>query len=114
MTAVRPLLTFGDAVEGVVDVVVGEADVLFPPSDDATRVPLTSAVSGDYINANFVNMEIPGSGVVNRYIAAQGERGRKGGRRGRREKESWRKGEGAGASKWLSFGWPERETDLWF
>ncbi|XP_043227640.1 tyrosine-protein phosphatase non-receptor type 4-like [Amphibalanus amphitrite] len=39
---------------------------------DATRVLLTSAESGDYINANYVNMEVPGSGVVNRYIAAQG------------------------------------------
>ncbi|XP_037076548.1 tyrosine-protein phosphatase non-receptor type 4-like isoform X2 [Pollicipes pollicipes] len=39
---------------------------------DSTRVLLTSADSGDYINANYVNMEIPGSGIVNRYIAAQG------------------------------------------
>ena len=48
------------------------ADVPTSPPDDATRVLLTSADSGDYINANFVNMEIPGSGIVNRYIAAQG------------------------------------------
>ena len=41
-------------------------------TDDATRVMLTSAESGDYINANHVTMEVPGSGVVNRYIAAQG------------------------------------------
>jgi len=38
---------------------------------DQTRVKL-KALSHDYINANFVNMEIPGSGIVNRYIAAQG------------------------------------------
>jgi protein tyrosine phosphatase len=41
-------------------------------SDDSTRVILTDSEGGDYINANFVNMEIPGSGVVNRYIATQG------------------------------------------
>jgi tyrosine-protein phosphatase non-receptor type 4 len=28
--------------------------------------------SGDYINANYVNMEIPSSGIINRYIATQG------------------------------------------
>ncbi|XP_013061664.1 tyrosine-protein phosphatase non-receptor type 4-like isoform X1 [Biomphalaria glabrata] len=39
---------------------------------DQTRVVLKSGSAGDYINANFVNMEIPGSGIVNRYIAAQG------------------------------------------
>uniref|UniRef100_T1J8E8 Tyrosine-protein phosphatase n=1 Tax=Strigamia maritima TaxID=126957 RepID=T1J8E8_STRMM len=39
---------------------------------DATRVVLTGGVNGDYINANHVNMEIPTSGIVNRYIAAQG------------------------------------------
>ncbi|KAK3108379.1 hypothetical protein FSP39_006663 [Pinctada imbricata] len=41
---------------------------------DQTRVILKdpSGNSGDYINANYVNMEIPGSGIVNRYIAAQG------------------------------------------
>ncbi|KAK2173047.1 hypothetical protein NP493_908g02008 [Ridgeia piscesae] len=38
---------------------------------DTTRVKIKSS-GGDYINANFVNMEIPGSGIVNRYIAAQG------------------------------------------
>ncbi|KAM3723274.1 Tyrosine-protein phosphatase [Dirofilaria immitis] len=38
---------------------------------DSTRVKI-SAPSGDYINASFVNMEIPSSGIVNRYIAAQG------------------------------------------
>ncbi|XP_069110904.1 tyrosine-protein phosphatase non-receptor type 4-like isoform X1 [Argopecten irradians] len=37
---------------------------------DQTRVMLKSG--GEYINANYVNMEIPGSGIVNRYIAAQG------------------------------------------
>ncbi|CAJ0941444.1 unnamed protein product, partial [Mesorhabditis belari] len=39
---------------------------------DATRVPLQSATTGDYINASFINMEIPASGIVNRYIACQG------------------------------------------
>jgi len=39
---------------------------------DATRVVLTECPTGDYINANHVVMEIPGSGIVNRYIATQG------------------------------------------
>lgn len=41
---------------------------------DQTRVILKeqNTSGGDYINANYVNMEIPGSGIVNRYIAAQG------------------------------------------
>ncbi|XP_069683313.1 tyrosine-protein phosphatase non-receptor type 4 [Periplaneta americana] len=39
---------------------------------DVTRVILVGGSSGDYINANFVNMEIPGSGIINRYIATQG------------------------------------------
>ncbi|XP_025096185.1 tyrosine-protein phosphatase non-receptor type 4-like isoform X2 [Pomacea canaliculata] len=39
---------------------------------DQTRVILKHGVNGDYVNANYVNMEIPGSGIVNRYIAAQG------------------------------------------
>ncbi|PSN43489.1 Tyrosine-protein phosphatase non-receptor type 4 [Blattella germanica] len=39
---------------------------------DLTRVILVSGTSGDYINANYVNMEIPGSGIINRYIATQG------------------------------------------
>ncbi|XP_061186057.1 tyrosine-protein phosphatase non-receptor type 4-like isoform X2 [Saccostrea echinata] len=41
---------------------------------DQTRVILKeqNVSGGDYINANYVNMEIPGSGIVNRYIAAQG------------------------------------------
>ncbi|XP_036337770.1 tyrosine-protein phosphatase non-receptor type 4 isoform X1 [Rhagoletis pomonella] len=38
---------------------------------DCTRVSLVTSATGDYINANYVNMEIP-SGVVNRYIATQG------------------------------------------
>ncbi|CAH1788374.1 unnamed protein product, partial [Owenia fusiformis] len=37
---------------------------------DQSRVIIKG--EGDYINANYVNMEIPGSGIVNRYIAAQG------------------------------------------
>lgn len=40
--------------------------------DDVTRVILLGSASGDYINANYVNMEIPGSGIINRYIATQG------------------------------------------
>ena len=39
---------------------------------DQTRVILHNLPSGDYINANYINMEVPGSGIVNRYIAAQG------------------------------------------
>ncbi|KAJ1526841.1 hypothetical protein ONE63_008405 [Megalurothrips usitatus] len=39
---------------------------------DATRVILIGGTTGDYINANYVNMEIPGSGIINRYIACQG------------------------------------------
>lgn len=38
---------------------------------DCTRVVLVNSESGDYVNANYVNMEIPG-GIVNRYIATQG------------------------------------------
>ncbi|XP_076359400.1 protein tyrosine phosphatase Meg isoform X1 [Tachypleus tridentatus] len=39
---------------------------------DATRVVLKRGTVGDYINASHVNMEIPTSGIVNRYIATQG------------------------------------------
>ncbi|XP_063983545.1 tyrosine-protein phosphatase non-receptor type 4 isoform X4 [Diachasmimorpha longicaudata] len=39
---------------------------------DVTRVILMGSNNGDYINANYVNMEIPGSGIINRYIATQG------------------------------------------
>ncbi|XP_058809813.1 tyrosine-protein phosphatase non-receptor type 4 isoform X2 [Phymastichus coffea] len=39
---------------------------------DVTRVILMGCTNGDYINANYVNMEIPGSGIINRYIATQG------------------------------------------
>jgi len=39
---------------------------------DLTRVILEGGANGDYINANYVNMEIPGSGLINRYIATQG------------------------------------------
>merc|ERR1719422_2138954 len=39
---------------------------------NATRVKLTECPTGDYINANHVVMEVPGSGIVNRYIATQG------------------------------------------
>jgi hypothetical protein len=44
----------------------------FVITDDVTRVILTAGTSGGYINANYVNMEIPGSGIINRYIATQG------------------------------------------
>ncbi|XP_076159641.1 tyrosine-protein phosphatase non-receptor type 4b isoform X2 [Alosa pseudoharengus] len=37
---------------------------------DATRVILKGGE--DYINANYINMEIPASGLINRYIACQG------------------------------------------
>lgn len=39
---------------------------------DQTRVILKNGTTGDYVNANYVNMEIPGSGIISRYIAAQG------------------------------------------
>ncbi|KAK0420190.1 hypothetical protein QR680_014559 [Steinernema hermaphroditum] len=39
---------------------------------DATRVKLLTSSTGDYINASAINMEIPSSGIVNRYIACQG------------------------------------------
>ncbi|GMT18396.1 hypothetical protein PFISCL1PPCAC_9693, partial [Pristionchus fissidentatus] len=40
---------------------------------DSTRVLLgPSSSTGDYINASYVNMDIPVSGIVNRYIACQG------------------------------------------
>lgn len=42
---------------------------------DSTRVKLTACPSGDYINANHVKMTIPGSGIINRYIATQGPLG---------------------------------------
>ncbi|XP_019759985.1 tyrosine-protein phosphatase non-receptor type 4 isoform X3 [Dendroctonus ponderosae] len=38
---------------------------------DQTRVVLQNSC-GDYINANFVDMKIPGTNMVNRYIATQG------------------------------------------
>ncbi|XP_015681201.1 tyrosine-protein phosphatase non-receptor type 4 isoform X2 [Protobothrops mucrosquamatus] len=37
---------------------------------DATRVILNS--NDDYINANYINMEIPSSSIINKYIACQG------------------------------------------
>lgn len=43
-------------------------------TDDATRVILANGSDGDYINANYINMEIPGSGIINRYIATQGSK----------------------------------------
>lgn len=39
---------------------------------DETRVILKNSTNGDYINANYVNMVINGTDVVNRYIATQG------------------------------------------
>lgn len=39
---------------------------------DSTRVILKDASSGDYINANYVNMPISGTDIINRYIATQG------------------------------------------
>lgn len=39
---------------------------------DSTRVKLKDSREGDYINASFVNMEIPSSAIINRYIATQG------------------------------------------
>jgi tyrosine-protein phosphatase non-receptor type 4 len=39
---------------------------------DTTRVILKNAASGDYINANYVNMKINGTDITNNYIATQG------------------------------------------
>ncbi|KFM70585.1 hypothetical protein X975_16446, partial [Stegodyphus mimosarum] len=39
---------------------------------DSTRVILLNSSNGDYINASHVHMEIPTSGIINRYIATQG------------------------------------------
>ncbi|XP_063917600.1 tyrosine-protein phosphatase non-receptor type 4 isoform X1 [Zophobas morio] len=39
---------------------------------DTTRVILKNAPSGDYINANYVNMKINGTDTTNQYIATQG------------------------------------------
>lgn len=39
---------------------------------DTTRVILENASTGDYVNANYVNMHISGTDVTNRYIATQG------------------------------------------
>ncbi|XP_074030618.1 protein tyrosine phosphatase Meg [Leptinotarsa decemlineata] len=39
---------------------------------DSTRVIMKDASSGDYINANYVNMLVPNSDQVNKYIATQG------------------------------------------
>lgn len=38
---------------------------------DSTRVQLMDSMTGDYINASFVDMAVP-SGMLNRYIATQG------------------------------------------
>lgn len=38
---------------------------------DSTRVQLLDSMTGDYINASFVDMTVP-PGIVNRYIATQG------------------------------------------
>lgn len=39
---------------------------------DSTRVVLQNAPSGDYINANYINMPIMGTNIINKYIATQG------------------------------------------
>uniref|UniRef100_A0A913I483 protein-tyrosine-phosphatase n=1 Tax=Strongyloides stercoralis TaxID=6248 RepID=A0A913I483_STRER len=39
---------------------------------DETRVRLQKNISGDYINASHISIEIPSSGIINRYIACQG------------------------------------------
>uniref|UniRef100_A0A8I3WRS3 Tyrosine-protein phosphatase non-receptor type n=1 Tax=Callithrix jacchus TaxID=9483 RepID=A0A8I3WRS3_CALJA len=48
----------------------GELMLLVRPNDDATRVILKG--NEDYINANYINMEIPSSSIINQYIACQG------------------------------------------
>ncbi len=39
---------------------------------DETRVVLKDCPSGNYINANYINMPVPGSGFDNKYVATQG------------------------------------------
>ncbi|XP_022916311.1 tyrosine-protein phosphatase non-receptor type 4 [Onthophagus taurus] len=39
---------------------------------DATRVILKNTTENDYINANYVNMKINGTEIINKYIATQG------------------------------------------
>ncbi|KAK9883579.1 hypothetical protein WA026_001755 [Henosepilachna vigintioctopunctata] len=39
---------------------------------DSTRVVLKEGANGDYINANYVNMNINGTEILNKYIATQG------------------------------------------
>lgn len=46
--------------------------ILFIFVDDDTRVILKLAPGGDYINANYVDMPISNTDIVNRYIATQG------------------------------------------
>lgn len=41
--------------------------------DDSTRVILKNGPTGDYINASYINMEIPNSDLVLTYIATQGK-----------------------------------------
>lgn len=41
-------------------------------TDDSTRVILKNGPTGDYINASYINMEIPNSDTVLTYIATQG------------------------------------------
>lgn len=66
--------TYREAVKwqyfGIVVIVRNNNTCVF--LDDVTRVILMGSANGDYINANYVNMEIPGSGIINRYIATQG------------------------------------------
>lgn len=39
--------------------------------DDYTRYVLKD-IENDYINASHINMNIPGSGIINQYVATQG------------------------------------------
>ncbi|RXM99175.1 Tyrosine-protein phosphatase non-receptor type 3, partial [Acipenser ruthenus] len=48
-----------------------ELVLLVKRKDDNTRVVLDGE-EDNYINANFVNMEIPSAGIVNKYVASQG------------------------------------------
>jgi len=39
--------------------------------DDVIRIILMESANENYINVNYMNMEILGSGIINRYIATQ-------------------------------------------
>lgn len=48
-------------------------NICFIPLDDTTRVILENGPNGDYINASYINLEIPNTNIIHSYIATQGE-----------------------------------------